>query len=200
MENNEAKKPSALWTFLNSSFGLFICSSVFITFISWSYTQVQQNNKITAEREQTIRKLITEIKYRNILLATKLDYYQYCEDSMNYDAIDQVYTVFKGDIEQLIDGKKEATDFTPIFPEYANRGLITLYWELSSLSEREPKAAIDTFEKKLVRFNLEVQRLLKADENTGAGTNMNPDDIAALDTIRKVFANHIDSTYSTFFE
>jgi hypothetical protein len=194
MENND-KKPSAIWSFLNSNFGLFICSSVFITFISWSYNQLQLSTKGKIERDQTIQKLITEIKYRNILLASRIDDYYYHDDSLNYYVIDQVRIVFEGDIEELSGGKMEATGFTPIFPEYAKRGLINLYWELTSYSEKESKEISDTHTKGLVKFNLDIQRLLKNDLDTDESTSMEGGDIAQLDSIIKVFTNHIDSTY-----
>lgn len=195
MENNAEKKTSAVWSFLNSNFGLFICSSVFITFISWAYNEVQQSSKGKMERELSIQKLMTEIKYRNILLASRIDDYYYQEDSLNYDVLDEIKIVFKGDTEELISGKQETTDFTPIFPEYAKRSLISLYWELISISENESKSSSAAHTSGLVKFNLELQRLMKNELNTDEDTNMENADILRLDSIRVSFTNHIDSTY-----
>lgn len=195
MENNADKKPSALWSFLNSNFGLFICSSVFITFISWAYNEVQQHTKGQLEKELTIQKLITEIKYRNILLESRIDDYYYHHDSLNYMILDEIKTVFKGDTEELLGGKMESTDFTPIFPEYAKRSLISLYWELISISQNEPKNSAEGYTSGLVKFNLELQRLMKNELNTEEHSDMENEDILRLDSFRVSFTNHIDSTY-----
>lgn len=195
MENNAEKKPSAVWTFLNSNFGLFICSSVFITFISWAYNEVQQSTKGKIEKELSIQKLVTEIKYRNILLASRIDNYYYQDDSLNYAVLDEIRYVFKGDTEELMEGKMEATDFTPIFPEYAQRSIISLYWELISISENEPDHSSEAHTSGLVKFNIELQRLRKNEGNTNEDTDMGDEDIIRLDSFRIAFTNHIDSTY-----
>jgi hypothetical protein len=66
-KNESIPQPSSrsrLWAFLNSSFGLFVLSSVVLSFMTWAYTEVShsiEQRKVTTE---SITKLKTEMSYR----------------------------------------------------------------------------------------------------------------------------------------
>jgi hypothetical protein len=57
-------KRGAIWTFLNSSFGLFLLSSVVIAGLSHLYTDHEQKLKQTEAKRVEVQKLVSEIDYR----------------------------------------------------------------------------------------------------------------------------------------
>ena len=108
-QDNEKPPKSAgtkLWEFLNSSFGLFLLSSVVLSLVTWMYTEVTQSIEQRVVNSEKATKLDTEISYRVQLLH---NYFQSeCAEHRNLSR-----STFL-DIQDLY---KAAPKFQAIFPE-----------------------------------------------------------------------------------
>jgi hypothetical protein len=152
MADQVIETKNTFWKFLNSNFGLFIFSSIFLGLITWGYNEWQSNSKIDIERKQLVNKLSTEIQYRTFLLEFKLEHAKTSVDSTRWAVVYDIEDIFKGQTERLTRNGKSQTQFTPIFSEYANRGIPSLFWEYlfatkneKSLSEKETLASLLRF-------------------------------------------------------
>ena len=139
---------SKLWEFLNSNFGLFIMSSVVISFITWSYTQWNdslEREKVLAEK---ISKLETEIFYRVKVMHNYFE--SECSEDRNlsrktFEDIDEIYST--------------APSYNAIFPENAGKDLHTLVWELSAVQTGNTKQLYISCFDSLLQFNAYLNRL-----------------------------------------
>jgi len=151
---NELK--SKLWVFLNSNFGLFLMSSVVLSFITWSYTQwMDALEKEKALSEQST-KLNTEISYRVQVIHNYFE--SECSDPQNL-SIDTFM-----DIEEIYSA---SSSYKAIFPENNDKELHTLIWEMSAIQKENVKQQyIDCFNS-LLQFNAYLNRLLNQMDTQG---------------------------------
>ncbi len=121
-EIEENKKTSSrtqkTWSFLNSNFGLFVFSIVFVSIFSWGYTHWNEYRKEKSQNAATARRLDAEITNR----------IEHAEKILG----DELRDI--GSIHRAIWGGKAETSrpsqYTPIFSEFTYRSLYSLLWEL----------------------------------------------------------------------
>lgn len=127
-----------LWLLLNSAFGLWLLSSVFITFGTWKYTQWSEDQQRVKERSEKIERIDQEIESRFAIDGVFSTVLGVAEKSMKGIAISQ---------EQLT--KLYAGVLAPppeersLFPEYSKRGLLSLMKELSLLLEGNERQCVE---------------------------------------------------------
>ncbi|MBI1307039.1 MAG: hypothetical protein GC181_10595 [Bacteroidetes bacterium] len=131
-ERSEPKM--TFWKLLNSNFGLFLLSSIVLTFISWSYSQIQSHNQQKAEHIRITKRLSAEMKYRMILLDNKMQTCMTISDSLRIKPMWDVNDIFYGRSVALMNGVSRETEFDPVFPEYDNRGVVSLFWEYAMIN------------------------------------------------------------------
>jgi len=110
--------------FLNTSLGIWLISTVFISFGTWTYSKWSENRKFNIERERRIHDLDTEIKERFATVAA----------AIRRNAYGSGEYVLKGQEVLLIyDGVMgPASDANSVFFEFQKRGLRSLIIELKS--------------------------------------------------------------------
>ncbi|MDQ8022200.1 MAG: hypothetical protein REI94_10190 [Moraxellaceae bacterium] len=117
---------SKVWAFLNSSFGLWLLTSVVLSFASWQFTQWHDDRKARTERQARIEKLDVEI-------ASRLDRHS----SSNLSIVRDPKSKTKPTTEEKAALYKEVLLPPPIemvvYPEFAQRGLVSLLSELTPL-------------------------------------------------------------------
>ncbi|MGH9969390.1 MAG: hypothetical protein ACREBG_16540 [Pyrinomonadaceae bacterium] len=135
-----------IWDVINSIFFLWFMSTVVIGTASFFYTrwekQREENRRlyelgqvINREKEATIKKLDTEISSRLISFARNYyahDYMDVMPTTYPELSIVTVQKVLKEDL-RILDRPTEADIPINIFPEFANRNLQSLIWELSQI-------------------------------------------------------------------
>lgn len=170
-EHAKVKSPkgSTIWKFLNSHFGLFVFSSIVLGVISWGYGEFQLTTKITIENEQLAHRLLTEIQYRNSLLELKFDDASNAADSNIWMYIYDIEDIVKGRVERFSNGKKSFTEFTPVFKEYSDRGMHSLYWEYIFTEEKNRNISRDHTIKVLSEFNILLNKLIVNDLDSDEG-------------------------------
>ncbi len=147
---------SKLWGFLNSNFGLFIMSSIVLSFITWSYTQWTdslEEEKVLSER---LTKLETEISYRVQVMQNYFE--SECSEHSNLSL-----KTFK-DIDEIYGA---APSYKAIFPENAGKDLHTLIWEMSAVQEGNAKHLYISCFDSLLQFNAYLNRLQSQVDSQG---------------------------------
>jgi hypothetical protein len=124
------------WTFLNSGFGLFLCSSVFLSLLSFSYQQWTRSG----ERKRAAEQLDVEIGLR-ILEIAKMST---SDKARRYSNIVNIQRVIDGQTDRFYLRK-------PLFAEFENKSATTLLWQLylnvPSYERPTIRAAITQFRK-----------------------------------------------------
>lgn len=132
---------SRIWAFVNSSFGIFLLSSVALGLVSFSYSSWQ-----TYEGDK-----------RNI---EKLD----LEIAVRLSAIDRIYFEKESgnrysnlvNINNIIDGAANSSFYVqkPLFNEFENKSIVTLMWQLYIL--------VPSREKNLIRQDIGIINKISA--------------------------------------
>jgi hypothetical protein len=128
--------------FLNSNFGLFLLSSVFISIFSWTYHQWTTYESHKRENAKLYQKLGLEI-------INRLRYLDKMTINFEYDD--------RRVIQQSLFGFDPAANVNPswirhysaIFPEFQQRSLSSLIWEMEDLSEADRRPKLQAARKKV---------------------------------------------------
>ncbi len=135
------KQKVALWQFLNSNFGLWLCSAVFITGSGTALT-MYQDNKATAEKPvEAIEKLDLKIAYRYFHVMNQLwHWFNKDTESIKLSPAHNVSEV------QAVMGfltERQPQHLVPLYAEYASFSLPTLHAELRRHLSGERQATVD---------------------------------------------------------
>lgn len=118
---------SKLWVFLNSAFGLFLLSSIFLGLLSFSYGQWVKNS----ERQRKAEQLNLEISLR----LREMKSLSQGKDSQRYSNLVNIKQVIEGETSRFYVRK-------PLFNEFENKSMTTLLWQLYLLVPSRDQAAI----------------------------------------------------------
>jgi hypothetical protein len=133
-EQERARKPSEIWVFLNSTFGIFVLSSVFISLFSWTYTQWSTSRAQGRELERTWQRLHVELSNRARYLERITDPFS----SREYKVIREAIYGFDADANV---NPSWIVHYSPVFPEYRERSFSSLLWEIAMISNLPQKEA-----------------------------------------------------------
>ena len=175
---DKKEKPSAktkLWTFLNSTFGLWLLSTVAVGFITWSYTEWTKNKTEKSGKAELIRKLDSEITGRISFL----------EASLNKNDI--VLGVFFDSLYKFFNRNKDSNEDT-VFEEFNNRNMRSLLIELSQIVPESEKPeiykAIEGVDK-IVPYRTPI-----AKDNEKGDQPLSPDRRIELENVKRIIAQH----------
>lgn len=133
------KRSARFWKFLNSSFALWMLSTMFISFGSWSYTVWADGRKRESYKQEQIKKLDTEISSR--FYYKEVDLWSINVGIRRFEK----FPITSSDRRKIYD---EILSPPPaqriIFPEYASRGLLSLLEELSGLLEGQDQLCVQS--------------------------------------------------------
>jgi hypothetical protein len=138
-----------VWMFLNSSFGLWVLSSVVLAWITKAYSTRQAAKIESLKRAESAKRLDTEIAYR---VAMALDGNRINEARLESSPTTPqgIYQVAYNYLENFfIQGPENNRDFS-VFPEFRERTFRALILELMTLVEAEEvpdlKEALEAYE------------------------------------------------------
>jgi hypothetical protein len=128
-ENTKNRSPSRLWAFVNSSFGLWLLSAIFISGIGTIYTQVQNSRAERLKKEEVIRaealktkelidRLDLEIGYRLSQVQIRL---------YSLRAVNDATLI--GDVNKSLSRPPQG-EFFSLYPEFSSFSLLALMAEL----------------------------------------------------------------------
>lgn len=128
-EENKSKKSSRIVTFLNTSLGIFILSTIFVSLFSWLYKEYSSYKMENDQKRVSLEKLKVEIPYR-------ISYLKKANQHLFEKEFAQIFFMTSGM------GRY-------IFPEYENRTSFSLIYEYSKKTPNKEKGGIllSSFEK-----------------------------------------------------
>ena len=190
MSTQDDEKPGSssrerLWKFLNSSFGLFLLSSVGLSFLTWLYTAVSQAIEQRAVIAEKTTKLDTEISYRIRLLTNYFE--SDCADHSNLSrsTFEDIQHIYKAD-----------PAFQAIFPENQNKDLHILIWEKAALLDADEKRVfVESFNSLTTGFNARLTRFLRQTTRSGLFYGEQPDLGQEVATLIQMFSTAIRPIY-----
>jgi hypothetical protein len=147
---------SKIWILLNSNFGLFIMSSIVLSFITWSYTQWTdslEKKKVISEKSV---KLKTEISYRVQLMQN----YFVAECSEHSYLSRKTFE----DIGEIYDAVPK---YQSIFVENDGKPLHVLIWEISAVQKGDLEPRYVRCFHSLLQFYSYLNRLLNQVDSQG---------------------------------
>ncbi len=117
-----------VWTFLNSAVGIFLLSTVVVGGLSWSYAKWDESRHVRRKTEQQAERLVIEIAGRVRFLDRN------CCVDISWKKLYDLDFVFDGMIEEWLP--------RPSFPEFKERSLASLMWELSVLVPEDERVEL----------------------------------------------------------
>lgn len=123
-----APKQSGVLAFLNTNFGLFLLSTVFISTFSWSFNAWLTHKREAKQAQTTYQKLGLEVMNR-------LRYLDELEKPFPYNQRHAIETSINGFNARANVNPSWIPHYSAVFPEYQERSLMSLIWELESLSK-----------------------------------------------------------------
>jgi hypothetical protein len=117
-----------VWGFFNSAFGLWLVSSILFGLVTWSYSTWSDSRARARENEAAVEKLDVEIAARVDRFRTLVS---------NAKSAERYYSAL-----WYLDNPSSEKFGLVIFPEFGNRSLRSLLWELRSRVSRGEKAEV----------------------------------------------------------
>jgi len=122
------KSPGRLRLFLNSGLGLWVLSTVFVTFGSWAFTQWNDARQRSQQRRTTVERLDQEIQFRLLGDVAISVAAVAAEERRRREANSSISR------EEVVAFAQKALSPPPVemqlYPEYGKRGLLSLLKEL----------------------------------------------------------------------
>jgi hypothetical protein len=126
IQASQRSKKLGLWTFLNSSFGIFLMSSIGLSGLTFVFSSWYQGRERAKETKENTSRLDAEITYRLRFLDVLR------KPQFSYTEVYSARSALTGDhADDPTVGRID--EFTPIFSEFRGRTLASLIWELSAL-------------------------------------------------------------------
>lgn len=126
-----------VFDFFNSSLGVFFLSAVLLGGLSTGITKWLEGHQKRSQEQETIRRLDIEIAYR-IQQVRVLS-----SGVISYTQLNTVKAALLGKSE--VDPKAGVLgEFYPIFPDYVDRTLFFLIWQLRSTVPTDQRAQLDS--------------------------------------------------------
>jgi hypothetical protein len=127
-DSDKTKRSTSLWAFLNSSFGVFLLSSVVLGALSFSYTQWRD---YTAHK-QAAEQLDLEIALR----IQAMEKMSSSADKIRYSNLVNISDVINGNTKVHFYVRK------PLFNDSESKSLTTLLWQLYLLVPTSERSAV----------------------------------------------------------
>lgn len=147
--SSERKKDSRLWNIINSAFFLWFMSTIIVGIISFSYSNFVRNREDQRRKEEASQIIEQEkrIAARKIdaEVSNRLYYFAQLSKFKKQDAPANAIFVLE---------KPSSVDYpVSVFPEFANRNLQSLLWELLQVVPENEKQDVDLAYKQARRLS-----------------------------------------------
>jgi hypothetical protein len=151
------EKPKGLLSFFNTNFGLFLLSTVFIGCFSWGFNAWTTHVRDGAEVQKTRQKLGLE-------LMNRLQCMEEMETTFPYDERKTIETALYGFDAHANVNPSWIRHYGAVFPEYEQRSLISIVWELETLSDSKKREQLKSARQPIEKIKSYFPRLVYAKE------------------------------------
>jgi hypothetical protein len=156
-QESAPSKAARVFSFLNCGVGLFLLSTVFVSFFSWGYGEIAGAREKKAKAAETAQKLRLEI-------VNRLDTVQKLERRFRSEH----YSVLRSAIFGFQPGANVNPSwkrfYSPMFPEYRERNFASLLWQLENLSSGEKRVRIADLRRRALEFEDYFDKLIYSEE------------------------------------
>jgi hypothetical protein len=144
------------WSFLNSGVGIWMLSTVAVSVFTFSFSHWQREQSRRAEDEALARRLKIEI-------ANHFYQLDYIADYVSSDAFSSPATEPEDYLQSFLGAMRGSpNNYIHIFPEYSQRSLTSLLYELEGHVPAPEKAAIhESYLKSIKLFNSSNEHIFK---------------------------------------
>ncbi len=163
-KSTKTKKP--IWDFVNSTFGIWLLSAIFVSGAGAIFTQYQQENAEREKKIDTIEKLDLEIGYRFSQVLLRL--YELSDKGAPMANLKTGKT--ETDVKKVLEILHESPSrsITTLYPEYDKLGLPSLLAELKRhTTDKGEREKIDHSLAALVGQNIENKDLSNLNSRAG---------------------------------
>jgi hypothetical protein len=150
--------------FLNTSLGIFLLSTVFISTFSWTANWISNRQQEHRQAAATRQKLGLEIMNR-------VRYIELLKGEFEYQEYHRIRSAVEGYAIGRSNDQPWIRRYTAAFPEYQSRSFVSLLWELQGLSVNEDREKIrsvrepvNSVESYLARLEYHVEAAPRANE------------------------------------
>jgi hypothetical protein len=152
-------KPKGIVPFLNTNFGLFLLSTIFIGCFSWTFNEWSTHIRETAEKQKNRQKLGLE-------LMNRLQTIEEMETTFSFDERRTIETAFYGFDNHANVNPSWVRHYAAVFPEYEQRSLISVVWELETLSDSKKREQLKAARVPIGKINNYFPKLVYKKEST----------------------------------
>jgi hypothetical protein len=153
------EKLNGFIAFLNTNFGLFLLSTVFIGCFTWGFNAWTSHVRSVADAQKNRQKLGLE-------LMNRLQYIDELKTKFPYDERRTIETALYGLDPQANVNPSWIRHYGAVFPEYEQRSLISIVWELETLSNLEKRQQLKEAREPIEQIKTYLQKLVYAKEST----------------------------------
>jgi hypothetical protein len=170
-DSTKASKAAKIWAFLNSNFGLFVCSSMVLASLSYGYHQSVKYQDDQLKIEQLDMEIA--LRLQDVLALSELP------DKNRYNNIENIQRVDEGRVQGLKEGQLVDLFWIrrPNFPEYKeDKNTMSLMWQLYFLAPASDRPEI----RRAIQQSIQIDRLipqvrLKAASDPNSQNNLERD-------------------------
>lgn len=177
MANNFKSKA---WVFLNSNFGLFMMSSIVVSFITWSYTQWTDSLEKEKALSEKSTMLSTEISYRVQVMKNYFES-ECAAEKLGIGTFRDIQGIYSA-----------GSNHKAIFAENAGKDLHTLIWEESAIQKGQIKQQYVNYFHALLKFNAYLNRLLNEMDTQGLFYGQNVNYEKEINKLKEMFTSALD--------
>jgi hypothetical protein len=145
-------KQSKILAFLNTNFGLFLLSTVFISSFSWGFNAWLTHERELKEAKKDQQKLGLEIMNR-------LRYLDELRKPFAYNERHAIETAISGFNARANVNPSWIPHYSSVFPEYQERSLMSLVWQLETLSTGSTREKLKSVHRPIETAGQYLERL-----------------------------------------
>lgn len=146
------KEQPKLIAFLNSNFGLFVLSSIFISSFTWAFNAYLDHNRKAREEETNRQRLVLEIRNR-------MQFVDELASPFAYDEWHSIQSAFDGFTPSANVNPSWIPHYSAVFPEFSQRSFISLIWELETISRPPLREQLQAARKPVETARTYMQKL-----------------------------------------
>jgi hypothetical protein len=124
---------NSIWDILNAPFVLFVMTSMVLGGISFAYQEYSTYRKEITDRDTQIAHLRAELEYRIDVISAMV------QPLFTYTVLFTAHGPLLGAFGNRTPDDVLAGEYSPIYPEFSQRNITSLLWELQDLERKTAK-------------------------------------------------------------
>jgi len=175
-----------VWYLFNSPFGLWILSTVVVGLVAYFYNDMKLKSEISSNNAATMHKLSTETSHR--LYKFRLSLSEQSPTSLDYQDTELAYMI---DGTLIIDGTLSPEQPIYVFPEFKDRTMHSLLYEMERLTKdkkqassiKQARSILSEIKNKLLNMEEAPRRDFSISQRVSSIVQTQPENLSPQDSI-----------------